>query len=140
MYTTPIDADYCALTEEIESIHEASKFKGRNRVSITRYKSIISKVYTINWWRKIFVIDSVLKTNPWTHEIKDLEEKKIRSFYKKNCCLLNYKWAIIQNQIVILKTKVKLLLDLPNYSNKKGLKHVKGVDISNLDAKKILLF
>ena len=31
--------------------------------------------YTENWSRKIFVIDSVLRTNPWMHKIKDLNGK-----------------------------------------------------------------
>ena len=43
--------------------------------------SIFSKGYTENWSRKIFVFDSVLKTNPWTYKIKDLNgEETIRSF------------------------------------------------------------
>ena len=33
---------------------------------------------------EIFIIDSVLKTNPWTYEIKDLNGGKIiGSFYEK---------------------------------------------------------
>ena len=58
-----IDADYSALTEKIESSHEAYKFKVGNRVRITKYKNIFSKGYTDNWSREIFIIDSVLKTN-----------------------------------------------------------------------------
>ena len=51
---------------------------------ITKYKNIFSKGYTGNWSRKIFITDSVLKTNPWTYKIKDLNrEKIIRSFYEK---------------------------------------------------------
>ena len=50
---------------------------------------IFSKGYTENWSRKIFVIDSVLKTNPWTQKIKDLNrEKTVRIFYQlinQNC-------------------------------------------------------
>ena len=62
----PIDADYTALTEEIESSHKAPKFKVAGRVRITKYKNNFSKGYTESWSRNIFVIDSVLKTNPWT--------------------------------------------------------------------------
>ena len=32
----PIDTDYSALTEKIESSHKASKFKVRDRVRITK--------------------------------------------------------------------------------------------------------
>ena len=80
----PINADYSALTEKIETNHKAPKFKVNDRVRITKHKNIFSKGYTENWLREIFVINSVLKSNPWTHKIKDLNGKKIiGSFYKK---------------------------------------------------------
>ena len=42
---------------------------------------IFSKGYTENWSREMFIIDSVLKTNPWTDKINDLNrEKLIASF------------------------------------------------------------
>ena len=42
----PIDADYSASTEDIESSHKASKFRVGNRVRISKYQNIFSKVYT----------------------------------------------------------------------------------------------
>ena len=62
----PINADYSALTEKIERNPKAAKFKVNDRVKITKYKNIFSEGYTENWSREIFIIDSVLKTNPWT--------------------------------------------------------------------------
>ena len=47
-----------------------------DRARITKYKNIFSKGYTGNWSREIFIIDSVLKTNPWTYKIKDINGKK----------------------------------------------------------------
>ena len=80
----PINADYSALTEKIETNSKAPKFKVNDRVRITKYKNIFSKGYTENWSREIFIIDSVLKTNPWTYKLKDLNgEKIIGSFYEK---------------------------------------------------------
>ena len=80
----PINADYSVLTENIESNPKAPKFKVKDRVRITKYKNIFSKGYTENWSREIFIIYSVLKTNPWTYKIKDLNgEKVIGSFYEK---------------------------------------------------------
>ena len=80
----PINADYSALNEKIETNPEAPKFKVKDRVTITRYKNIFSKRYTKNWSREIFIIDSVLKINPWTYKINDLNgEKIIGSFYEK---------------------------------------------------------
>ena len=62
----PINADYSALTEKLETNLKAPKFKVNDRVIIFKYKNIFSKGYTENWSREIFVINSVLKTNPWT--------------------------------------------------------------------------
>ena len=72
----PIDADYSALNDENESSHKVSKFKVDNRVRITKYKDIFRKDYTKNWSREIFVIDFVLKNNPWIYKINDLNEEK----------------------------------------------------------------
>ena len=72
------------LTEKIETNHKAPKFKVNDRVRITKYKSIFRKDYTENWSRDIFIIEFVLKTNPWTYKIKYLNgEKIIGSFYAK---------------------------------------------------------
>ena len=80
----PINADYSVLTENIESNTKAPKFKVKDRVRITKYKNIFSKGCTENWSREIFIIYSVLKTNPWTYKIKDLNgEKIIGNFYEK---------------------------------------------------------
>ena len=62
-----INADYSALTEKIQT-NPKSKFKVNDRVRITKYNTIFIKDYTINWSREIFIIDSVLKTNPWTYK------------------------------------------------------------------------
>ena len=64
----PINVDYSVLTEKIEMNHEDLKFKVGNRVRITKHKNIFSKGYTENWSGDIFIIDSVLKTNPWMHK------------------------------------------------------------------------
>ena len=84
----PINADYSALTKNIEINSKASKFNVNDRVRITKYNNIFSKDYTENWSREIFIIDSVLKTNPWTYKIKDLNGKKlIGSFIGKELLL-----------------------------------------------------
>ena len=66
----PIDVDYSDLTEKIESNPKAPKFKVDERARITTYKNIFSKGYPENWLREIFIINSVLKTNPWTIILK----------------------------------------------------------------------
>ena len=57
-------------------------------VRIARYKNIFSKGYTEYWSTEIFVIDSLLKSNPWMYKNKDLNgEKIIESFYGKELLL-----------------------------------------------------
>ena len=68
----PIDADYSALTEEIETNPKAPKFKAGDRVRTAKCKNFLSKGYTEKWSREIFVIDSVMKTDSWTNKIKDI--------------------------------------------------------------------
>ena len=84
----PINADYSALIKKIETTLKAPQFKVNDGVRNTKYKNIFSKCYTKNWSREIFIIDSVLKTNPWTYKIKDLNvEEIIDSFYEKELLL-----------------------------------------------------
>ena len=55
----PINADYAALTEKIETNPKTPKFKVNGGVRINKYKNILRKGYTEIWSRKIFTIDSV---------------------------------------------------------------------------------
>ena len=66
----PINADYSALTEKIETNLNSPKFKVNGRDRITKYNNIFSKGYTEIWSREVFIIDYVLKTNPWTLKLK----------------------------------------------------------------------
>ena len=72
----PINADYSALIEKIETNPKASKFKVY-WARITKYKNIFSKGYNENCLREMFITDSGLKTNPWTYEIKNLNGERI---------------------------------------------------------------
>ena len=60
------------------------KFKANDRVRIIKHKNIFSKGYTEHWSIEKFIIDTILKTNPWTYKIKDLNGQKIiESFFEK---------------------------------------------------------
>ena len=84
----PINADYSASIEKIETNSKAPKFKINDRVRITKYKNIFRKGCIANWSIKIFIINSALKTNPWTYKLKDLNGEKIMgSFYEKELLL-----------------------------------------------------
>ena len=79
-----IDADYSALTENIELSNNVPNFKVGDRVRLTRYKNIFRKSDTENRSNEILAINFVLKTYPWTYKIKDVIGKKlIGSFYEK---------------------------------------------------------
>ena len=76
------------MTEKNETNPKVPKFKVIDRVRFMYYKNIFSKGYTENWSREILIIDSALKTNPWTYKLKDLNgEKIIGSFYEKELLL-----------------------------------------------------
>ena len=79
------------MTENIEPTPKAPKFKVKDRVRITKYKNVFSKGYTENWSRKIFITDSVLKTNSWAYKVKDLNGEKIIRSIKKSCRRAYYK-------------------------------------------------
>ena len=66
----PINSNYSALTGKSERNPKVSKFIVDDRVRITKYKNIFSKVYTENWSRKTFFINSVLKTNHWSIKLR----------------------------------------------------------------------
>ena len=74
-----------------------------DRVRILKFKNIFSKGYTKKWPREIFVIDSILKTNPWTYKSKDINKEKIKDLMKKNCCRVDHKQVIALNHTITLE-------------------------------------
>ena len=83
-----INTAYSALNKKIETNLKAPKFKVNYRVRITKYKNIFGKGYTENRSREIFIANSILKTNPWAYETKDLNgEKIIGSYFEKELLL-----------------------------------------------------
>ena len=60
------------MTGKVDTNDKAPKFKANDRVRIIKYRNIFIKGYAENWPREAFIIDSVLKNNPWTFKIKDL--------------------------------------------------------------------
>ena len=80
----PVNGDYSALTEKIETNPKATKYKVNDRVRTTKYKNIFSEGSTRNLSQEMLIIDSVLKTIYWTYKIKGLKgEKIIGRFYEK---------------------------------------------------------
>ena len=46
IWKKPINTDYSALSEEVESSHKSPKFKDGDRVRVIKYKNIFSEGYT----------------------------------------------------------------------------------------------
>ena len=121
IFKKPIDANYSALTEEIGTNSKSPKFKVGDRVRITKYNNIFSKGYTENWWKGIFVIDSVLKTNLWTYKIRDfIGDKIIQSFYERELLLSKLWMSYYPEPDNHIRDKVKVVLDLSSYATKKN--------------------
>ena len=59
-----INADDSVLTKKMDTNPKSRKFKVNDRVRITKYKNIFSERYTENCSREMFIIDSILTTNP----------------------------------------------------------------------------
>ena len=77
----PINADYSALIQKIETNPKVSKYTVNDRVKITKYNNIFSKGYTENWSSKIITIDSALNTNTCRYKIKDMNGGKNRNLF-----------------------------------------------------------
>ena len=76
------------------------------------------------------IIDSVLKTNPWTYKIKDLNgDKIIGSFYEKELLRSILQMSYYPEPDSHIRDKVKVV-------SKKELEHDTGIDTSDLAAKK----
>ena len=61
-----------------------SRFKVGDRVGISKFKNIFAKGYKPNWSKEIFIVDKINDTEPYTYNLKDLnDEEIIGSFYDK---------------------------------------------------------
>ena len=89
---TPIDADYFAFTEEIDTNPKAPKFKGVDRVKITKFKNIFSKTPKIGQKKYLLII--LCWNLIWMYKTKDLNGETIKSYCKKKL-LLSKLWGII---------------------------------------------
>ena len=116
-----INANYAALTEKIETNPKAPKFKVNDSVRITKYKNIFSKGSTEICWREIFIIDSVLRTSPWTYKTKGLNgEKIIGSFYEKELFLSKLWMSYHPVPDSRIRDKALVVLDVSNDATKKN--------------------
>ena len=95
------------------------KFKVREYIKISKYKNIFAKGYTANWSEKIFVIEKVKDTVPWTYVINDLNfDEIIGTFYEKELQKTNQQEFRIEK--VIKKKGDKLYVKWKGYASSFG--------------------
>ena len=66
-------ARYRSKQKNIKNIKKW-EYKVNGRIKITKHKNIFVKGYIEKWSKEIFITDFVLKTNPWTYEIRDINK------------------------------------------------------------------
>ena len=77
-----MDNTYIDFKKEIND--KDPKFKVGDYVRISKYKNIFAKGYTPNCSEKIFVINKIENTVPWTYVINDLnDEETIGTLHEK---------------------------------------------------------
>ena len=111
--------------KKIETSPKAPKFKfDGSELLIT--KTTFAKVTPKIGPKKYFVIDFVLKTNPWTCKIKFLNGETIKwNFYEKKLLLSKLSLNYSPEPDTHTRDKLKIVLDFSNYANKNELeKHL----------------
>ena len=84
-----------------------------SEVTMPKYKNIFSKDYFEYWSIEIFIIHSVLKTNPRTYKIKYLNrERIIGSFYEKEVLSSIFQMSYYLEPDSHIRDKVKVALGL----------------------------
>ena len=74
----PVDAKdntYIDFKKEVNG--KDCNFRVGGHVRISKYKNIFAKGYTPSWSEKVFVIEKVKNTVPWTYVINDLNREEI---------------------------------------------------------------
>ena len=78
-----VTSDYYAGYNE-DSNKKDPKFKVGDCVRISKCKSTFTKGYVRNWSEKVFVVNKIKNTVPWTYVISDLNgEQIVVSFYEQ---------------------------------------------------------
>src|ERR1044072_2873130 len=90
------------------------KFKTGDRVRISRKFKDFRKGYLPNFTEEVFIIAEVLKTNPVTYKIKDMNnEVIIGSFYEQE--MVKYESELYEVEKILKRNKGKLLVKWKGY-------------------------
>ena len=113
----PIDITNDSYVEYNEESNKKNpKFKVNDHVRISEYKNIFAKEYVPSWSEKLFVVNEIKNTVPWTYTMNDLNGKQIiGTFYEKELRKTNQKEFRIEK---VLKRKGdKLYVKWKGYDN-----------------------
>ena len=87
----PINADFSAFTEKMETNHKAPRLKLMIESESQSVRIFLVKV-TLKIGQEKCLLWFCFKNNPWTYKMKDLNrEKKKRKFLRNNCRCVYYK-------------------------------------------------
>ena len=81
----PVDIKNNTYIDFKKEVHDKDpKFKLGDHLTISKYKNIFTKGYTLNWSEEVFIISKIKNAVPWAHVVNDLNgEKIIGTFYEK---------------------------------------------------------
>ena len=105
---------YNNLFPSEKTIKKKPKYQVDDRVRISKKRKSFVKGYLPNFTDEVFIITEVLKTNPITYKLKDLNnEDIIGTFYEKE--LVKYDHEMYEIEEVIKKLKGKVLVKWKGY-------------------------
>ena len=91
-----------------------------DRFRITLNNHVFSKGFYETLPKEIFLIVSVLKTNPWMYKIENLKREKIIVNFYKNGLLLS-QMTYYPESYCYVNDKIKAVLEWLNYTTKNNL-------------------
>lgn len=97
--------------------NKKSKFKVKDYVRISKYKSLFEKGYTPNWSMEIFQIFKVIPTEPITYHLSDLNGERIKGCFYEHELLKTKNTDVYLVEKVIRRKGNKVLVKWLGFDN-----------------------
>ncbi|GBN50939.1 hypothetical protein AVEN_114504-1 [Araneus ventricosus] len=99
-----------------EKVIRKPKFNRGDTVRTSKYKTTFMRGYDPTFTEEIFTISEILKTDPITYKIKDLNGKEIKgTYYEKELVKYNKKDDVYKMEKIIKKKGDKLFVKWLGY-------------------------
>ena len=101
------------------------KFNVGDRIRISRKQKDFRKGYLPNFTTEIFIVNEILKTEPYTYKIKDMDGEEVQgSFYEQE--MVKYDNEFYEIEKILKSNKNKMLVkwkgyETPSWINKKDI-------------------